>query len=270
MKSKVVGIFVCMLLITTVLPVSGNEMAEKTPISTSLGDILYVGGSGPGNYSTIQEAIDDATYLDTIFVYSGTYYEHVKIYTSVVLQGEDKESTIIDAGGSGSVIYVSADNVKITGFSLINSGPNWIEAGIELHQIEHCIITGNIISNCGYGISLFITSDVTINSNTISDNSYGIRLQCTDYSNITRNIILNNRIGMGLNDVSFNKIMENNFIDNERHFYFYGVFRNKINENYWERFVNIGPKLILGILFLFIPLPGFIVDWHPAQEPYDI
>ena len=269
MKRKIVGIFVCMLLIGTVLPVSGTVIMEKTPISTSLGDILYVGGSGPGNYSTIQEAIDDATYLDTIFVYSGTYYEHVKIYTSVVLQGEDKESTIIDAGGSGDVIYVSADNVKISGFSIINSGPDWLEAGIELNQIEDCIITGNIISNCGFGILPFITNGVTVSHNTIIGNDFGIHTVGTSYSTITRNTIQNNRRGIYLNDASFNKIMENNFLDNERHFDFYGVFRNDINGNYWERFFNIGPKLVLGLILL-IPLPGFIVDWHPAREPFDI
>ena len=272
MKKKLIGIFICMLLIATVLPVSGKVLLERTSNPASSGDTLYVGGSGPGNYSTIQEAIDNATYLDTIFVYSGTYYEHVKIYTTVVLQGEDKESTIIDAGGRGDVIFVSADNVKITGFSIINSGDNWPEAGIKPHQIEHCIITDNIISNCGFGILTYTTLDVTISGNTITDNDHGLWVLGTEYSNISRNNIQNNRIGIYLNDADFNKIMENNFIDNERHFDFYGALFNEIDGNYWERFVNIGVKIIFGIpFFIFIiPLPWFIFDWNPASEPYDI
>jgi parallel beta-helix repeat protein len=221
MKKKIIGIFVCMLLIgTVVLPASGNVLFEKVSNPVSVGDTLYVGGSGPGNYSTIQKAIDNATYLDTIFVYSGTYYEHVKIYTTVFLKGEDKESTIIDAGGRGDVIFVSADNVEISGFSIINSGDNWPEAGIKPHQIEHCMITDNIISNCGFGILTFITLDVTISGNTVVDNDHGIHLQGTEYSYISRNNIQNNRIGMYLNDASHIEIMENNFIDNERHFDF--------------------------------------------------
>jgi len=40
------------------------------------GNTLYVGGSGPNNYTRIQDAIDDANDGDTIFVYNGTYYEH--------------------------------------------------------------------------------------------------------------------------------------------------------------------------------------------------
>ena len=272
MKKKLVGIFVLMLLISTgISSVSGSELDHYTSISTlNVGNTLYVGGSGPGNYSTIQEAIDNASYMDTIFVYSGIYYEHVKIYTSVILIGEDKESTIIDAGGSGDVICVTADNVKIAGFSIINSGSYWLEAGIELNRIEHCIITDNIISNCGFGIAPFITTDVTISINTIKDNDFGISAHVTSYSNITKNSIVNNRRGIYLNEVSFSKISKNNFIDNERHLSFYGVFRNKINDNYWERFLNIGPKLIIGALFLLVPMPGFIIDWHPVEEPYDI
>lgn len=42
---------------------------NKTLIPTSGGATLYVGGSGFGNHSTIQEAIDKADSGDTIFVY---------------------------------------------------------------------------------------------------------------------------------------------------------------------------------------------------------
>jgi len=119
MKKKIVGILVCMLLITTVLSVSGSVIVKRTPISTSLGDILYVGGSGPGNYSTIQDAIDAASEGDTIFVYSGTYYESLQIDKTVTLTGEDKNNTFIDGDGSGNVVDVTADSVNINGFTVI-------------------------------------------------------------------------------------------------------------------------------------------------------
>ena len=68
-KNYIVGILVCILLITTVFPVSGNELMGEMSISNSFGNTLYVGGSGPKNYSTIQEAINDASDGDTVFVY---------------------------------------------------------------------------------------------------------------------------------------------------------------------------------------------------------
>ena len=51
---------------------------------------MYVGGSGPNNYTTIQSAIDDAVDGDTVFVYddSSPYREHLLIETSINLLGE--------------------------------------------------------------------------------------------------------------------------------------------------------------------------------------
>ncbi|UCF50617.1 MAG: right-handed parallel beta-helix repeat-containing protein [Thermoplasmatales archaeon] len=269
-KTLVIGI-IFLLIGLLANPSIGAIVDRESKIPLSIGKTLYVGGTGPGNYSTIQEAIDNASDLDTVFVYSGAYPEHVKIHISINLVGENKESTIIDAGGSGDVIYVTADNVTITGFSIINSGSNWPEAGIELHFIEHCIITGNIIRNCGHGILPYVTMDVKISWNTISDNDFGLYSVKTKYCNITKNIIQNNRRGIHLNAASFNEIKENNFIDNERHLDFYGAFRNKIDGNFWQRLINFGPKFLFGVPLLIIPiLPGFIVDWHPASEPFDI
>jgi parallel beta-helix repeat protein len=242
-------------------------------VLTPSGKTFYVGGDSPGNYSKIQDAIHNASDGDTIYVYSGTYFEDVKINTSIVLHGEDKESTIIHGGGFGSgdgVILVHADNVEITGFSVRNSCPYWPGSGIRLHNNEQCIVTDNIVSDCFLGISTFITTDAIINMNSVSDTEFGIYVQGTKLNTITRNTIQDNHCGMYLNDAYFNEITENNFINNERHFDFYGAFQNTIDGNYWERLVNIGPKPILGIAFFLPPIPWLFFDWNPAKEPYDI
>ena len=273
-KGLVIAIFVLFICIN-VTPSTGTKIVKKSSIPTSNGNTLYVGGTGPGNYTKIQDAIDNASDGDTVYVYSGTYFEDVKVNTSIVLQGEDKESTIIHGGGFGSgdgVILVSANNVEITGFSVRNSCPYFPGSGIGLYSTEQCIVTDNIVYDCFIGIHAFVTSDVTISKNTVTDSEFGIRVQSSERNIITRNTMQDNYRGMELNGVNFNEITENNFINNDRHFDFYGVFQNTIDSNYWERLVNIGPKLILGIfiLFLLIPIPWLIFDWHPASEPYDI
>ncbi len=55
------------------------------------GITLYVGGTGAGNYSTIQSAIDAASSGDTVFVYNGIYYENVVLNKDDInLIGENK------------------------------------------------------------------------------------------------------------------------------------------------------------------------------------
>ncbi len=78
MKMKCLAIGIILLFVgVTIAPAIAQE-TEK-PLPTSRGNWLYVGGSGPGNYSKIQDAIDNAFDGDTIIVYSGTYYEAITL-----------------------------------------------------------------------------------------------------------------------------------------------------------------------------------------------
>ena len=67
------------------------------------GNVWYVGGTGPNNYTTIQAAINDANTGDTIFVFndSSPYKENIVIRKSVNLVGENRFSTVINGSGSG-------------------------------------------------------------------------------------------------------------------------------------------------------------------------
>jgi len=298
MKKKIVGILVCMLLITTVLSVSGSVIVKRTPISTSLGDILYVGGSGPGNYSTIQDAIDAASEGDTIFVYSGTYYESLQIDKTVTLTGEDKNNTFIDGDGSGNVVDVTADSVNINGFTVRN-GNVW-DAGIHVYDShDSCIFDCIVSSNNGSGIELDLTkhalvSNCIISSNkqfgvliytsdgnrpssnnniisncVISNNDEGVFIDDTMDNTIMNNDIRENRVyGVHIAFASNNEIKENNFIMNSRSAYFQGIQLNSWSNNYWCYSISGSKmKIILGRVICF---PWFNFDWHPAQEPYDI
>ena len=72
-KSLAVGII--FFLVTSSVPYS--ILSDEISTGTFDGNTLYVGGTGPGNYSKIQEAIDNASDGDTIIVYSGTYVEQL-------------------------------------------------------------------------------------------------------------------------------------------------------------------------------------------------
>ena len=62
-------LFVCIVLSPLNLAIFTQELNLKI----SNGNILYVGGYGQGNFSTIQDAVDNATNGDTVFVFSGKY-----------------------------------------------------------------------------------------------------------------------------------------------------------------------------------------------------
>jgi len=101
-------------------PTSGIDLGKQSILVTLGRDTLYVGGTGTGNYSTIQEAIDDASDGDTVFVYddSSPYIENVVVDKSINLIGEDRNTTIIDGSIDGDGIYVSADWVNISGLHI--------------------------------------------------------------------------------------------------------------------------------------------------------
>ena len=230
MKKKTVCISICILLIIAVLPTSGT-IVEKSSISSFDGNTLYVGGNGTGNYTKIQDAIDDASDGDTVFVYddSSPYYENLEVDKSIHIIGEDKNSTVIDGNMIGDVVYISADWVNVNGFKIRNGG-----LGIRLRS--NCnTITGNNISNNEDGLILWDSSDNTISGNTItSNNNFGIYLRYSSNRNtITSNTINSNSdYGIGLHISDNNTITSNNIISNNNDgIYLYYSSDNTISGN---------------------------------------
>ena len=118
MKQKWLAVGIILLFVGTCIIPAIAQTTEK-PLPASRGNWLYVGGSGPGNYTWIQDAIDNASDGDTVFVYddSSPYpINGLKIEKSINLIGENKTSTEI-IGITG--INILADKVNISGFNII-------------------------------------------------------------------------------------------------------------------------------------------------------
>jgi parallel beta-helix repeat protein len=300
LNRKVLAVGLILLLIgTSVIPVTARDI-EKSSLPTSRGNWLYVGGLGPGNYTRIQDAIDNASYNDTIFVYNGTYRENIFINITINLIGEDKNRTILDGDAKHDVIYIGfpADYVNITGFTIQNSGNfssggAYFDAGIEIHS-DYNTIQNNIISNHPlFGIQLWASKGNNISynsitrcersgidffagpSNIISHNiiySNYVGIETRDSSNTTENILsyntfVGNQKGLAMKD-SGSWIFCNNFLNNTilnamSYFDFYRMKPSKNNwdRNYWDDWRGFGPKWIPGLL-------DFNFDWNPAKEPY--
>jgi parallel beta-helix repeat protein len=159
----------------------------------AMGVTHYVGGGGPGNYSSIQEAIDNASTGDTIFIYNGSYSEHVLVNKSVSLLGEDKDTVTIDGGGVGIVVNVSSDWVNITSLGVTNGGSSLGDAGMALHHVRDCDLTDlRIVSNDRYGVLIFHSDTIRLVNSTMSFNKYGALLWSSNRTTVAGNSIFGN------------------------------------------------------------------------------
>lgn len=160
---------------------------------------LYVGGGGPGNHTTIQNAISAASKGDTIYVYSGTYRENVMIDKTLSLVGENENTTVIDGGGSGTAVYVTSYWTNITGFRITNGGPDFYDAAIRLDSVEDCHVEGNnVSSNSGSAIQLYLSYGNTISNNVLSDNEMGVFSWLSGMNSIDGNLLVGNLFSIAL------------------------------------------------------------------------
>jgi len=230
MKKLPVVVVIILFFSVIVIPSSGIFVEKNYTIHNLNGNTLYVGGTGPGNYTKIQDAINDATDGDTVFVYNGNYYENVIVNKTINLIGKDRNTTFIDANYSGDVVHVSAKRTNISGFTIKNSGNSqapYCDAGIDI-EASNCIVYDSKILENIYGIyfdGFFGSSNKnTIIGNIISNNEYGTWGYNAHNNTITRNNIIYN--GVGIYHISgYNKIIQNNISYN------YGGIKAYSNNN---------------------------------------
>jgi len=199
-KRLIITIFMTLLFMNlSIFISSAYEEVETIPLITK-GRIIYVGGSGPGNFIKIQDAIDNASDGDTVFVLSGVYYEyHILVNKTINLFGEDKHTTIIDGNNMGDILYINADNVYISGFTFQSGEVKHTEA-IHQYYCNKSTITNNIIHDIdGFegSIWLFRACNNTITNNTFSS-IFGTCLSFTFSSNniVSGNNFSNNGAGI--------------------------------------------------------------------------
>ena len=208
----------------TISPIE-SPIAQATTIS--------VGPSG-FDHTSIQAAIDAANPGDSIEIHSGTYYENVIVDKRLTLRGVDtgKGSPVVNAGGNGNAITLSASGVILEGFCATNAGgapgdgiqkkqkttilySGEPRAGIKIIS-DNNIIRGNDVSNnhvvichenlvigtnvfgklitpTGVGIYLCGSDNNTITDNTVSNNCCGgFDIDRSDHNTIIGNVVTSN------------------------------------------------------------------------------
>jgi parallel beta-helix repeat protein len=203
-------------------------------------DVLQV----PGDYATIQGAIDAASPGDIVVVAAGTYYEEIDLAAGVVVMGAGEGASIIDGGGDqGDVVRAIGNDItsatRFQGFTVTganyagmpggggifcNTGASPEICNVRIEGNSTGIATWNgaapyvhnnvIINNTYTGVS--ISSKPTVINNTIATNNTGISDSGGYRPPIMNNIITGNT-SYGIScvnasvptDLSYNDVWDN-------------------------------------------------------------
>ena len=191
MKKRIGIILISILLIVSSLVI---VYPIKALIVSS--DTLYVGGTGPGNYTRIQDAINASSNGDTIFVYNGIYYENIVIDKPLSLKGKDKNLCVIDSREEGEIILtINSSQVTLDSFTIINGSCmpfSLTSDGIRANSVDNLKISNVIFTDCYKAIRLIDSTNVIIEN-------------CKFYNNNEDSIV---------GDISEDLVIRNCFINN--------------------------------------------------------
>ena len=159
------------------------------------GRIITVDDNGPGDFNSIQAAIDDANDGDTVFVAPGTYKEDVIMKDGVNLQGAGAEETTIDGCGMYTVVR-GANNCRLDGFT-ITGYVDYDINGVYCEHAQSFTISHNIIKNNSYyGIFYYGQISSLVISNNLIVGNRGAAIYCSAWEAHpeTEALIINNTI----------------------------------------------------------------------------
>lgn len=161
----------------------------------------------PADQPTVQAGINTASSGDLVLVAPGSYMENIDFHgKAIILQSEaGSESTILDGGKHGSVVYFVTgenENSALSGFTIRN-GDSSLGGGIYCSRstpsINHCTITKNHASMAG-GVGC-LASSPTITNCMVLDNSANLAaggIGCLSGSpTISNSTISGNRAALG-------------------------------------------------------------------------
>jgi len=188
--NKIITLAVAFLLFIPFASINGNNVAL---IKNTDGNVLYVGGSGPNNYTKIQDAIDNASDGDAIMVFYNHYHESITLDKELSLIGEEGNRPVIE-GVENFTINIVANNCTIKNFVITMNDSITVKISSSFNIIENCYITNPPEGGlCGYALMMINSNHNRMFNNTIeSTGGAGIAIRmygCSDNYFLDNNII---------------------------------------------------------------------------------
>jgi parallel beta-helix repeat protein len=189
------------------------KLSLMVALSIGMGQASLITISSEEGYNGIQEAINSADMGDLIEVHSGTYSERIILNKTLTLTGVDVGTgiPILNAGGNGSAIILSANGTVLEGFIIVNSSQAGIKVLSSNNTIRNCSVNNNT-----EGIALTRSRYNIIRNNTITNNTKnGVLLSQSTQNCLADNQVSSNGFGIYLLFSSGNLITNNNVSDNK-------------------------------------------------------
>lgn len=197
---------------------------------TSAGNIIV------NDIRELKAALADPVPGDTIYLNKGVYRGSIVIGIPKIIIGTS--GAVIDGGGTGNVVAISADSVALDGITIRDSGTRLLKdmAGIKITG-NYVTITNCKIEDTLHGIYVKGGSSISILHNEIigrfniqeSDRGNGIHLW-----NTANNIIEGNDIGYARDGIYFSFAHNTAVKGNHIHHLRYALHYMYSNDNYFE------------------------------------
>ena len=186
------------------------------------------------HFSSVREAVHFASPHDSLIIEHGKYIEST-IYIDKSLSITGLNQPVIDGDHKGHVFYIRADDVKIKGLVIQNSGMSYISdlSGIRVEHVKNCEFRDNIIKNTTYAIYLEKVSSCLIEGNKILGSAKnevrsgnGVHLFYSKNIKIIGNEITRQRDGLYF-EFTNNSLVRNNYSYNNLRFGMHFMFSHK-------------------------------------------
>lgn len=193
---------------------------------------------------SLQQRINAAAPEDIVVVEGGVYHERIVVDKPLSLIG--RNWPVIDGGGQGDVVTISADDVVLSGFEVRGSSKtiSTEPAAIKVADADAVKINGNRVRDSyfalhmtasegntiedndfragtgvpearrGHAMYLWNVSGSTIHRNTVRDAADGIHLEFSEDNLIVENDVRDSRYALHFMTAHRNKIVRNEFVDN--------------------------------------------------------